>query len=425
MAELDQISDDLLFDHETELTYLEKTIVLDDTVENEVLGKGTFFNISDRHAAEGGMPVSSLDQSFSALSRSEASFNGGACLGNTSASFIHPAPSPPRDWEQDGMYEEPEEHPELAPTFSQMNSNRPAFLCMPGKINLTDLSDPLLMPTQKPSGPVSIQDEFFGVYCLISRSELKQFKNRCYIGYTVDPNRRIRQHNAGKLHGGAQKTDSRGPWDMVCIIHGFPNAVSGLRFEWAWQNPEKSKRLREIDFKKSRKENPFQFRLRIACHMLNSDPWKRLALTFRWLLPECKIPFPIALPSHIQVMYGKVQKVNTVVPSEINEYTTLNNCYVCDKKITQIKFLLRCFDWERCSAHFHVRCLAEKALESQDQLHQHLVPLAGKCPKCSCSYLWGDLVRDQKNLLQLDESKPKIDGIKMADGMLPIKMLKK
>lgn len=72
---------------------------------------------------------------------------------------------------------------------------------------------------------------------------------------------------------------------MVCIIHGFPNSISALRFEWAWQNPEKSRRLRALGLKKKSRESAFAFRLRIACHMLNSDPWRRLALTFRWLLP--------------------------------------------------------------------------------------------------------------------------------------------
>ena len=77
---------------------------------------------------------------------------------------------------------------------------------------------------------------------------------------------------------------------MVCIIHGFPNSVSALRFEWAWQNPEKSRRLRALNLKKDRKESAFAFRLRIACHMLNCEPWRRIALTFRWLLPVKSFP---------------------------------------------------------------------------------------------------------------------------------------
>lgn len=40
-----------------------------------------------------------------------------------------------------------------------------------------------------------------------------------------------------------------------------------------------------FEFKEKTNETAFEFRLRIACHMLNSDPWRRLSLTFRWLLP--------------------------------------------------------------------------------------------------------------------------------------------
>ncbi|CAD6197840.1 unnamed protein product [Caenorhabditis auriculariae] len=128
-----------------------------------------------------------------------------------------------------------------------------------------------------------IQNEFFGVYCLISRSPRPCFKNRCYIGYTVDPNRRIMQHNGGREKGGAKKTDNRGPWDMVCVVHGFPNSVAALRFEWAWQNPNVSKVIRHHELKKGRKETPFAFQLRIACCLINSKPFSRFALTFRWL----------------------------------------------------------------------------------------------------------------------------------------------
>ena len=65
---------------------------------------------------------------------------------------------------------------------------------------------------------------------------------------------------------------------MLCVL------CFSLQFEWAWQNPHKSRRLKSIDGKtKSRKEKGYEYKVRVLSMMLSSGPWNRLPLTVRWL----------------------------------------------------------------------------------------------------------------------------------------------
>ncbi|EGT54325.1 hypothetical protein CAEBREN_11013 [Caenorhabditis brenneri] len=269
-------------------------------------------------------------------------------------------------------------------------------------LNLRALLSPEKNNKKRKEKIEEVQNEFYGVYCLISRSDRPCYKNRCYIGYTVDPNRRIMQHNGGRFKGGAKKTDSRGPWDMVCVVHGFPNHVAALRFEWAWQNPAVSKSLKEKQLKKERKETPFAYQLRIACELMNSEAFCRFALTFRWLITKEELPFPSRCPppDHVKLRYGKVKKEMSLVPAKADDYVKMGECRLCGEDIEKLWSLVRCIS-ATCHSHFHSKCLAAHGLKAKQEYSDHIFPLKANCPTCGHVYLWGDIVREQRRIMKV------------------------
>ena len=56
---------------------------------------------------------------------------------------------------------------------------------------------------------------------------------RHYIGATVNPSRRLRQHN-GELTGGAARTHGCGVWTIEKLVTGFRTWKEALQFEWAF-----------------------------------------------------------------------------------------------------------------------------------------------------------------------------------------------
>lgn len=89
-------------------------------------------------------------------------------------------------------------------------------------------------------------------FCYLLESEDKR---NTYVGATIDPDRRLRQHN-GEITGGAAATRGR-TWHRICFVEGFPTEAAALQFEWKWKNATKqfrnikgslSRRLKALEY---------------------------------------------------------------------------------------------------------------------------------------------------------------------------------
>ncbi|GJZ56872.1 structure-specific endonuclease subunit SLX1 [Tanacetum coccineum] len=140
---------------------------------------------------------------------------------------------------------------------------------------------------------------FFACYLLTSLCP--RYKGHTYIGFTVNPRRRIRQHN-GELCSGATRTKKKRPWEMVLCIHGFPTNTAALQFEWAWQHPVESLAVRKaaVEFKSL---GGLANKIKLAYTMLTLPAWNNLNLTVNFFSTKYTKHYAgcPTLPTHMRV----------------------------------------------------------------------------------------------------------------------------
>lgn len=248
-------------------------------------------------------------------------------------------------------------------------------------------------------------------FCYLIRSESKP--NSCYIGFTTNPQRRLRQHN-GEIKNGAVKTKRNRPWKFEIIISGFPNHVVALMFEWQFQHPLKSRHGKVLEGSLSKKRSSvhsFKGHLVSLSLLLRNQLWKQCDLTalfinqtsldlFMQVSSKSSSPFSYSFPVKLilnedicklhEKVKGNKNVQNNNTNSEIDNHVTHLNgrCCICFDQIVDNNSCY--FQCPNCNASIHILCLAQRQKSSQ------LIPSSGQCTGCKTVYIWADIVRNCK-----------------------------
>jgi structure-specific endonuclease subunit SLX1 len=122
---------------------------------------------------------------------------------------------------------------------------------------------------EEPTNEIQIKSkaESYFVYLLLCSDG-----SASYVGATVDLNHRLRQHN-GEIKGGAVATTSKLTknrcWIRAVHIHGFPDWISALQFEWRWKQISRKRLPKSSETKK--RCPPLQNRLLALSELLSLE----------------------------------------------------------------------------------------------------------------------------------------------------------
>jgi structure-specific endonuclease subunit SLX1 len=196
---------------------------------------------------------------------------------------------------------------------------------------------------------------------------------------------------------------------MIMIVHNFPDMTSALRFEWAWQQPKGSTRLKQIESiqKKKRGESNFSYHFRILTELINVGPWNRLGLKIRWFENSYTTSFPPdRFPTQMEICFGPIRikkpKASQALTQEQLMQQAIQSrteCNLCLEQISDVTNDRVFCTNNRCKLIAHIRCLAKLCLQGNG----HYVPTHGDCPLCDTKLIWGDVIRKKKGYHVIEE----------------------
>jgi len=252
----------------------------------------------------------------------------------------------------------------------------------------------------------------YGCYLLQS----VRSRRRTYIGFTVDPKRRLRQHN-GDIKGGANKTKKWKPWKMVLCVWGFPGKVLALQFEYAWQHPNLSRHVKDkvqhLEYCKLAghgKQCPVlgvERNVEVLLAMLRALPWRRMPLRVHFLdegLWEDAPKMLRDLPNDLALTHGNFdelqrlckQRETMVMPPGRSE------CATCLEQLKPGDLIVSC---PHCQCLLHLCCAASVFAQEAKLMPDEPAP----CPQCSMSLDWLLLLRNRRALKSAVAAEGEVD----------------